>query len=157
VFVAHSLGAGYAPLLATALPKSSVVYLCPAPVGPFDNVGAPLGSTREGFRFPANREDGTSVWDPELAISVIYARLPEEQARMVASCLRPGASPANGYPLTTHPNVPTTFIYAEHDEFFEPDWSRWVARAVLGVEPLEIGTGHFPMVESPDLVARLLA
>jgi pimeloyl-ACP methyl ester carboxylesterase len=59
--------------------------------------------------------------------------------------------------LTTHPNVPTTFIYAEHDEFFEPDWSRWVARAVLGVEPLEIGTGHFPMVENPDLVARLLA
>lgn len=156
VLVAHSLGAGYAPLVASALPKSSIVYLCPAPVGPFNDVGAPMGSTREGFEFPANRADGTSVWDPELAVAVIYKRLPEDQARMVASCLRPGASPADAYPLTTHPNVPTTFICAEHDEFFEPNWSRWVARAVLGVEPVEIATGHFPMVEDPNLVADLL-
>jgi pimeloyl-ACP methyl ester carboxylesterase len=156
VLVAHSLGAGYAPLLADRLPKSSVVYLCPAPVGPFSETGAPMGSTREGFEFPANRADGTSVWDPDVAIELIYRRLPADEARMVASCLKPGASPADPYPLATHPNVPTTFIYAAEDEFFEPEWSRWVARAMLGIEPLEVGTGHFPMIENPDLVARLL-
>jgi pimeloyl-ACP methyl ester carboxylesterase len=157
VLIGHSLGAGYAPLLADALPQSSLIYLCPAPVGPFNVTGAPMGSTRAGFEFPANRPDGTSVWDPERAIEVIYGRLPEDQARMVASCLRPGSSPADTYPLTTHPDVPTTFIYASDDEFFEPEWSRWVAREVLGVEPLEVGTGHFPMIENPDLVARLLS
>jgi pimeloyl-ACP methyl ester carboxylesterase len=156
VVVGHSLGAGYAPLLADALPQSSLVYLCPAPVGPFSQLGAPMPSTRAGFEFPANREDGTSVWDPELAIEVIYRRLPEDQARMVASCLRPGSSPADAYPLAAHPDVPTTFIYAAEDEFFEPEWSRWVARQALGIEPLEVGTGHFPMIENPDLLARLL-
>jgi pimeloyl-ACP methyl ester carboxylesterase len=156
VIVGHSLGAGYAPLVAAARPAASLVYLCPAPAGPFAATEAPMRSTREGFAFPANRPDGTSVWDPDVAIAAIYPRLPAATAQMVAACLRPGASPADAYPLSTQPAVPTTFIYAKHDEFFAPDWSRWVAREVAGVEPIELDTGHFPMVEAPDALARLL-
>jgi hypothetical protein len=37
---------------------------------------------------------------------------------------------------------------------------RWVARTVLGVEPIELAGGHFPMVERPrelaDVLERLL-
>ena len=42
------------------------------------------------------------------------------------------------------------------DEFFEPDWERLMAREVLGVEPIEIPGGHFPMVENPDCLASVL-
>jgi pimeloyl-ACP methyl ester carboxylesterase len=38
-----------------------------------------------------------------------------------------------------------------------PDWSRRVARERLGVEPVELPTGHFPMITHPELVAERLA
>jgi pimeloyl-ACP methyl ester carboxylesterase len=156
VIVGHSLGTGYAPLIADARPGSSLVYLCPAPVGPFSETGAPMPSTREGFEFPPNRSDGTSVWDPDVAIAAIYPRLEPETARVVAACLKPGASPSDAYPLATQPEVPTRIVYATYDEFFNPEWSRWVAREVAGVEPEALETGHFPMVEAPDLLAEVL-
>jgi hypothetical protein len=114
-----------------------------------------MASTRAGFEFPPNRPDGTSVWEPGVAVERIYTRLPATTARQIASCLRPGASPANTYPLDEPPSVPTAFIYACHDEFFEPRWSRWVAEDA-GLDPIELDTGHFPMAEAPsDLVAVL--
>lgn len=155
--VGHSLGTGYAPLIAAELPRSALVYLCPAPVGPFSDAGAPTAAAREGFRFPPNRPDGTNVWDPDEAISVIYRRLPAETAQAVAARLKPGASPADDYALSDQPAVPTSVLYARHDEFFNPDWSRWIAREIAGVEPTELDTGHFPMLEAPDMLAELLA
>jgi pimeloyl-ACP methyl ester carboxylesterase len=156
VVVGHSLGTGYAPLIAAERPRSRLVYLCPAPIGPFNDGGAPMPSAREGFRFPRNREDGTSVWDPDEAIAVLYPRLPPETAQAVAAELKPGASPADAYPLHEQPAVPTSVLYARHDEFFDPDWSRWIAREIAGVEPTELDTGHFPMLEAPDALAELL-
>ena len=67
--------------------------------------------------------------------------------------MRP-TTPAKGdYPLDSHPELPTVLIYARHDEFFEPDWERFMARELLGVEPIELPTGHFPMLEDPDALA----
>jgi hypothetical protein len=36
-----------------------------------------------------------------------------------------------------------------------PEWERFVAREVLGVEPVEIPGGHFPMVEDPAALAAV--
>jgi pimeloyl-ACP methyl ester carboxylesterase len=52
--------------------------------------------------------------------------------------------------------VPTVFVYASDDEIFEPEWERFMARELLGVEPIEIPGGHFPMVEDPAALADLL-
>jgi pimeloyl-ACP methyl ester carboxylesterase len=156
ILVAHSLGTGYAPLVADQHQDAALVYLCPAPVGPFSKTDAPMRSSHEGFNFPPNRPDGTSVWDPDAAIAEMYPRLAPDAARMVAACLKPGSSPSDPYPLTTQPAVPTTFVYAAHDEFFNPDWSRWVAREVAHVEPIELDTGHFPMIEAPEALAETL-
>jgi pimeloyl-ACP methyl ester carboxylesterase len=38
-----------------------------------------------------------------------------------------------------------------------PSWSRRAARERLGVEPVEIPTGHFPMITHPQLLADALA
>jgi pimeloyl-ACP methyl ester carboxylesterase len=156
VVVGHSLGAGYSPLVAAEHPGSVLVHLCPAPVGPFAETAAPMRSSREGFVFPPNRDDGTSVWEPSEAVAVMYPRLSAEQARSLAQRLKPGSAPADSYPLSESPAVPTLVLYGRYDEFFDPEWSRWIAREVAHVEPVELATGHFPMIEAPDAVAEIL-
>jgi pimeloyl-ACP methyl ester carboxylesterase len=109
-----------------------------------------------GSRFPPKDVDGRSVWEPEAAISAMYPRLPADTALRLASRLRPGASPVGDYPLAEHPDVGTALIYASDDEFFTPEWERFVARELLAIEPIEISGGHFPMIERPDGLADLL-
>lgn len=66
------------------------------------------------------------------------------------------AMPPDEYPLDAHPDVPAELLYAAHDEFFTPEFERFMARELLGVEPIELQSGHFPMVEDPDGLADLL-
>ena len=48
-------------------------------------------------------------------------------------------------------------ILGTEDRLVNPDWSRRVARERLGVEPVELPTGHFPMITHPELLAERLA
>ncbi|HKP89342.1 MAG TPA: nuclear transport factor 2 family protein, partial [Thermoleophilaceae bacterium] len=144
------------PLVAAAAGASRLVYLCPAPTGPFGGVDVGARPSREGFPFPPDREDGTSAWEPDAAVAAMYPRLAPEVGRALAAGLHPGSSAPDPYPLDEHPGVPATLILATDDEFFEPDWSRRVARAALGIDAVEIATGHFPMIEAPRELARVL-
>ena len=40
--------------------------------------------------------------------------------------------------------------------FFRPDFERFMARELFGIEPIEIPGGHFPMAEDPEALAELL-
>jgi pimeloyl-ACP methyl ester carboxylesterase len=155
VVVAHSQSSALGALVAAARPVSLLVYLCPR-MGSFEvPPGAPT-AFREGLRLPPARPDGATAWDPETAIEVMYPRLPPESAGSLAQRLRPMAMPPGDYPLREHPKVPTELVYAAEDEFFEPAFERFMAREVLGVEPIELAGGHFPMAEDPDGLAELL-
>jgi pimeloyl-ACP methyl ester carboxylesterase len=155
VVVGHSLGSTYGPLIATARPCSLLVHLC-ARLGPFPSPpGAPC-MFRKAIPFPPESADGTSAWDAEVAVDVLYRRLPRATARAVARNLRPLAPVRGQYPLPGHPDVPTALVYAADDEIFEPAWERFMATQLLGVEPIEIPGGHFPMLETPDALAALL-
>ena len=155
VVVGHSLGSGYAPLVAAARPGSLLVHLCPR-LGPFAPPPGAPGPFQEAVIFPPSRPDGLSVWDPEVAVAAMYGRLPLATGRALAQRLRPLAPPAGDFPLPGHPDVPTVLVYAADDEFFAPDFERFMARELLGVEPIEIPGGHFPMVEDPEALAGLL-
>jgi pimeloyl-ACP methyl ester carboxylesterase len=155
VVVGHSVASAEAALVAVELRPELLVYLCPR----FGSFPAPPGAPdvfRPEFPFPPRASDGRSVWEPEAAMSAMYPRLPAERARELAGRLRPGASPPGNYPLSRHPDVPTALIYATEDEFFTPEWERYVALELLGVEPIEIPGGHFPMVEDPEALAGVL-
>jgi pimeloyl-ACP methyl ester carboxylesterase len=155
VVVAHSQSSAFGPLVAAAWPVALLVYLCPR-MGSFETPGAPP-AFREGIPFPETGPDGTSAWDPDVATRAIYPRLAPDAARRLAGELRPMAMPPGAYPLNYHPAVPTELILATEDELFEPAFERYVARELLDVEPIEIGTGHFPMAEDPAGLADLLA
>jgi pimeloyl-ACP methyl ester carboxylesterase len=155
VIVGHSVGSAEAALVASQRPTRLLVYLCPR-FGSFPVPADAPSVFRDGFPFPAKDAEGRFVWQPEDAIAAMYPRLPQETASELASRLRPGAFAAGEYPLTTHPACPTALIYTSEDEFFNPEWERFVARQVLGVEPIELPGGHFPMQEHPDTLADAL-
>jgi pimeloyl-ACP methyl ester carboxylesterase len=155
VVVGHSLGSAEAALVAARQPSALLVYLCPR-FGSFPPPPDAPAVFRTGFPFPPRDADGRMVWAPEAAIAAMYPRLPPETGRALARRLLPGATPVGDYPLDRHPDLPTALVYAADDEFFRPEWERFVAREVLGVEPIEIPGGHFPMIEDPDALAGLL-
>lgn len=155
VVVTHSQSSAYGPLVAAARPVRLLVYLCPR-LGTFEAPPGAPGAFRDGIPFPAGRPDGTSAWDEDSASEFMYARLPPETARALAQRVRPMAMPPDDYPLGEHPEVATALVYAAEDEFFEPAFERFMAREFLGIEPIEIPGGHFPMVEDPVALAELL-
>jgi pimeloyl-ACP methyl ester carboxylesterase len=155
VIVGHSQGTAYSSLLAAAKPSSVLVHLCPRLGGFEPPPGAPE-MFRQGVPFPVTGADGTSVWNEGVAVESLYGRVPPPRAEMLAGRLRPMAMPGGEYPLETHPDNPTVLIYAAEDELFEPDWERFMARELLGVEPIELPGGHFPMAEDPAALAELL-
>jgi pimeloyl-ACP methyl ester carboxylesterase len=155
VIVVHSASSGYGALVAARLDDPLLVYLCPR-LSPFASPPDAPAVFRPGFPFPPRRPDGANVWEREAAIEAMYPRLPRDTAEELADRLRPTAPPAGEFPLPGHPEVATSLIYASEDEFFEPEWERFMARELLGVEPIEIPGGHFPMIEDPEALADLL-
>jgi hypothetical protein len=53
--------------------------------------------------------------------------------------------------------VPSSYIVASSDRTIRPDWQRRMARERLGIEPLEIATGHCAHISAPEHLAQLLA
>ena len=147
------MASGIAPLIAAARPVSLLVLLCP---GPLPTLQGGPSALREGFPFPATRADGTNAWNADEAIATMYRRLPRDTARVLADRLQPMAPAPDEYPLPGHPEVPTVLVYASEDELFEPAVQRARGQALLGEEPVEIQSGHFPMVEDPDALVALL-
>ena len=155
VIVGHSVGAAEAALVASKRRPALLVYLCPR-FGSFPPASEAPSVFRPGFPFPSKDEAGRFTWDTDAAIAAMYPRLPPDTARELAEHLKPGAVAVGDYPLSEHPDVPTALIYTTDDEFFEPEWERYVARELLGIEPIELPGGHFPMVEDPERLADTL-
>jgi pimeloyl-ACP methyl ester carboxylesterase len=152
--VGHSQGTTYSTLVAAARPDALLVHLCPRLGGLEPPPEAP-DPYQDGIPWPETR-DGASSWDEAAALSFMYSRVPEPRASMLAGRLRPMAMPQGDYPLDAPPANETVLIYAAEDEFFRPDFERFMAGEVFGVEPIEIPGGHFPMAESPETLAQLL-
>jgi pimeloyl-ACP methyl ester carboxylesterase len=156
VLVGHSLGSDTIAVVAAARPVARLVYLCPR-MGGFERGPDEPRAFRRSFRWTGTDELGRTYWSAEDARRVMYPRLEPELAERAAVRLRPQADLRwAAYPLARPPAVPSTFVLALEDECFDVDWSRWAAGALLGVEPVELPGGHFPMLERPAELAELL-
>ncbi len=158
ILVGHSMSSAVIPLVALERPVRVLVYLCPAMAGFPAPPGQPP-SKRTGYNRPPVDPDGRMRWPRQRAIHELYGRIDREQAERLAARLRPQARAVfdKRYPLDAPPGgVASEFLYARDDELFDETWSRWISRTLVGVEPVELPGGHFPMLEHPTLLADLL-
>ncbi len=84
-----------------------------------------------------------------LTIPFVPARL-----RVFLSGRRLSVEPS---PAQCMPTGPSAYIVCTADDAIPPDWQRHVARTELGVEPIELDSGHSPMLSCPSELTEILA
>jgi pimeloyl-ACP methyl ester carboxylesterase len=163
VLVPHSLGGLVGPVLAARRPLKALVYLSALVPEPGLSFGDQLSASDERvLLFDGGREidgEGRSHWpDPEATARIMYPDLAPEDARWAAGRLKPQAQRSQAEPSPEPPaGLRVASIFGTEDRVVSPAWSRRTARERLGVEPVEIPTGHFPMISHPELLAEELA
>ena len=163
ILVPHSLGGLVGPVVAARRPLNALVYLCALVPEPGLSFGEQLSASSEQvLLFGGGRmvdDQGRSYWgDRDDTIRIMYGDLEPDDAGWAFEHLRPQAQKSQGERSPAPPpDLRTEMIVGVSDRVVSPDWSRRVARDRLGVEPVEIPTGHFPMVTHPELLARELA
>ena len=163
VVVPHSLGGLVGPVIANRRPLKALVYLNALVPEPGLSFGDQLSASEEQILvFEGGRavdEQGRSHWpDPEATARIMYGDLSDEDARWAAERLRPQAQRSQTEISPAPPDgLRTESIIGTNDRIVSPAWSRRVARERLGVEPIELPTGHFSMVSHPERLAEALA
>ena len=163
VLVPHSLGGLVGPVVAGRRPLTALVYLNALVPEPGLSFGEQLAASEEQvLLFEGGREvdqQGRSHWpDPEATARIMYPDLSPEDARWALGGLRRQAQRSQTEPSPVVPEgVRVESIIGANDRLVSPSWSRRVARERLGVEPVELPTGHFPMITHPRQLADALA
>lgn len=162
ILVGHSLAGMAIPIVASRTPVQTLVFvgaLVPnLRGGHWDGNPEPAApGTFAGFE---EREDGSTVWvDMDNAIYSFYQDWDRDEAAAGFKRLRAQNSSSlwdGPYPLTEWPACRIVAILMTNDRSVGPDYSRYVARERLGVEPLEFNGDHSPFLSQPGEFADFL-
>ena len=164
VVVGHSLGGITAVVVPLLRPVRKVVLLAALVPRPGRSLGDVMASepdttTEEFNAVPRHVGDGGAVsWDPEIAAPFFYRACDPKTAQWAASKLRTQVwtTSREPCPLDKWPACELTSIICTEDELLTQAWSHRIAREVLGVDPLELPGGHFPMLAIPTQLAGAL-
>jgi len=164
IVVGHSLAGLTIPLVAGARPVRRLVFLnafIPIPGEPFrSQFGEPdMFPPSPEATWPVTGDDGLMRWPAERVIPALYADCPPELSRWAAARLRPqsGTPHSEICPLTSWPDVPSSYILSLQDSAVGPAWSRRAALGRLGTTAVELPGGHMSMIGHPrELAAELL-
>jgi pimeloyl-ACP methyl ester carboxylesterase len=104
-----------------------------------------------GFGEARVRDEVGRSYYPDPADAASDLQYPPAQAHL-ASRLRRQAPLAADAVAVERP----VYVVCARDGAVQPEWQRHLARDVLGVEPLELDSGHSPMLECPRELALLL-
>jgi pimeloyl-ACP methyl ester carboxylesterase len=121
------------------------------------------GELRRGHR-PPRADAFHAAWigkdpteDDAVAAAFLYHDCDEATLEWALSTRRPFLPRGvYGQRLPLAPEIPSTDVVAAHDRTIRPEWQRRMARERLGVEPMEILSGHCPNVSQPDRLAGIL-
>ncbi len=154
IVVGHSLGGLTIPLV----PARRLVFLCayvPEPGRALLERGADAWGP--GFAESTVRDELDRSYWPDLDAAARDLQYPPEAAGLTAKLRRQARRPiADPSPLAALPDVERTFVVCTSDYAIPPDFQRRVAREELGVEPVELETGHSPMLTLPRELATVL-
>jgi pimeloyl-ACP methyl ester carboxylesterase len=164
VVVGHSLGGMTAPVVAALRPVVHMVFLgamVPAPGEVYEEFLATRAGAVPSAAGDAKtwEEQGLNPPRPwEAALHLYYHDVAEPTARRAWGRLRPqGGRPfQEPSPLREWPAVSSSYVLMREDRSVDQDFSRWLARERLGVEPLELPGGHSPFLSRPSELADLL-
>ncbi len=163
VLVGHSRAGNILPRAAGRLDAKKLIYLCssfePATIGVLTAAESCSIPHRNQDLFergiiPLGRE--MTKFDEELAKRLFFVELSEELQEWAASKLRPQRRSGNEPTLHKWPAVPQEYIVCTEDIVLNPEWSRYMARNRLGIEPIEFPGNHFPFLSRPRELAKLL-
>ena len=156
VVVGHSLGGLTVPLV----PARKLVFVAAYVPQPGRSL-RDRGEQAFGPGFAASvvqDEQRRSFWpDLEAAVHDLQYELTHEEALAAAGRLRRQARrPVNqAWPGDALPNVERAYVVCTRDAVVPPDFQRRLA-AELGVEPIELDSGHSPQLVMPRELAGLL-
>ncbi|WP_242051605.1 alpha/beta hydrolase [Nostoc sp. FACHB-280] len=60
------------------------------------------------------------------------------------------------HPLKAFPAIERKYIVCTNDRIISPAWSRYAARQRLGVDAIELPSGHCPHLSCPEMLASAL-
>jgi hypothetical protein len=142
VVVGHSLGGFTIPFVEAR----THVFVCSLLAGTgWDGVFVP------GFGEASVRDELGRSFYPDPAAAAREMQYPDEHAHLAGRLRR--QAPYDPPPRAVERAV---YILCAGDAVIRPEWQRHLARDVLGVEPLELASGHSPMLELPGELAGLL-
>lgn len=162
--VAHSLSGLVAPLISELRPVAEIIFVCsPLPVpgrSLADQLAVEPGMfVAESLR-PGQLEGGQTL-EPEeqYAIRTFFADCARDVAVDAASRLRRQTTTVQSEPSPVRwwpPRVPVRYVMGSRDRILSPAWSRAAVPARLGVEPIELDTGHSPFLAAPEALAEVI-
>jgi pimeloyl-ACP methyl ester carboxylesterase len=157
VVLAHSGSGPLLPATATALNAAHQVWLAAWVPDPRMSLVEEVGDHGdEAFNPDWIGED--PVGDDEVAARLVFHDCDPETLAWALSTRRE-FSPTALYRERIDPDngIPSTYVVATEDRTIRPAWQRRMARERLGVEPVEVESGHCPNVSRPERVAEILA
>lgn len=154
IVVGHSLGGMTVPLV----PARMHVYLCayvPQPGRALIDRGPEAFGP--GFADSAIRDELERSYWPDPAAAAHDLQYPAENATLAGRLRRQARKPSvEPSPLAAYPDTQRAYIVCTDDYAVPPEWQRAVARGELGVEPIELSSGHSPMLTCPAELAEIL-
>lgn len=158
ILVSTSCSGLLAPVVATMRPVERLVFVCAG----LPDIGR--SATSQIAEDGVLHRDWMKVdFDPddlETAKHYMFHDCPDENLQWSISTgrlLLPPQVYDDVTPLVSWPDVPITYVLGAKDRVIRPDWARATVPVRLGVEPIEIDTGHCPQNSQPEVLAGILA
>jgi pimeloyl-ACP methyl ester carboxylesterase len=158
VLVGHSLAGLIIPLVAAERPVRRLVFLHALLPRPGQSVVDQLGTEPDMFNAEMFAVQRPFWEDEEVANRFLLHDCTPQVAHDAFRRLRPepGVLGREVTPLQTWPQARCAYIVCTGDRTATPAWARRAARERLGVEPIEIASGHCPFLSRPRELAEAL-
>jgi pimeloyl-ACP methyl ester carboxylesterase len=157
VLVSTSCSGLLAPLVGIMRPVERLVFVCAG----LPDIGRSATSqiAEDGVLHRDWMEVNFDPDDQDTAQRYMFHDCPDENLAWSLSTVRL-LLPLRVYdeitPLVSWPEAPYTYVLGTKDRVINPAWARATAPVRLGVEPIEIDSGHCPQNSQPELLGELL-